>query len=368
VRVLFVTTCLEVGGAERMVVNLADGMAERGHDVAIVFLRGAPLLAPRSRSVQLIGLGFSSAINVLGALLRLRSALRRFKPDVVHSHLFHANILARLARLTTRIPCLVTTAHNRNEVGALRWLAYRLTARLSNVFTNVSEEAVRAYVAHGAVKPGVMLTVHNGISTRDFRRNREAATRVRASLGIDPDTSLIVAVGRLVREKDYPNLLHALSGIRDANHRHMVLIVGDGPLMEDLRAMVQRLSLCERVRLLGLRRDVVELLSAADVFVLSSAEEGFPMVVGEAMACECMVVATDCGGVREFIGETGLIAPAHDSAALGQRLREALALSVEERGRYGRAARTRIERLYSLDATIDKWLSIYRRASAGEGA
>jgi glycosyltransferase involved in cell wall biosynthesis len=359
-RILFVITCLGIGGAEKVVAGLADGFADAGHEVIIAYLNGEALVKPRNTAVRLVGLDLNGVKDLARASLRLRSLVRDFQPDVVHSHLIHANILCRLLRLCAPIPRLITSAHNRDEEGCFRMLAYRLTNRLSNVFTNVSGEAVAAFVQQGAAPAGQMKVVHNGVSTRDFHCLDAERRRIRGEYGVGPGTNLIVAVGRLDEAKDYPNLFAALVRLGADAPAYKLLVAGDGPLRGELAELIARFRLDDRVRLLGVRRDVPALLSASDLFVLSSVREGFPMVIGEAMSAGCMVVATDCGGVSEFLGETGLLVPAANPEALAQALRTALLLSNSERRQYGLAAQRRVQELYSLEVALKKWLALYR--------
>lgn len=329
----------------------------------IAFLKGDAIVKPCNPSIRLVGLGLESTKDLPRAFLALRALFAEFNPDVVHSHLVHANILTRLLKLAVPIPRLITTAHNKNEEGRLRMLAYRLTDRLADLSTNVSDEAVAAFIEQKAVKIGRMITVHNGISSSEFCFRSAASHRIRDEFRLSSTTKLIVAVGRLCEPKDYPNLLYALSKLKPDSPSYIVLISGDGPLRSHLTALAIQLGLIDRVLFLGVRSDVPDLLSAADIFVLASAWEGFPLVVGEAMACECMVVATDCGGVKEFVGNTGMLAPPKDPGALARKLEAALALTDDERADYGMAARVRVKQLYSLDAAVDKWLSIYQNPS-----
>lgn len=359
-RILLVITSLGVGGAEKVVVSLADALVGREHEVVIAYLKGDAILKPINSSIRLVRLGLESVKDLPQALLALRALLNDFKPDVVHSHLVHANILARMLKLVVHIPRLITTAHNRDEEGHLRMLAYRFTDRLVDLSTNVSDEAVTAYVKKKAVKSGRMITVHNGIAIAASAFSAEARVRVRSELLIDQSSQLLLAVGRLYEAKDYPNLFHALVQLKVTEVKYQLCIAGDGPLRLDLENLVKQLGLSDRVRFLGVRRDVPALMSAADIFVLSSAWEGFPMVIGEAMAAERIIVATDCGGVKEFVGNTGLLVPTRNAVALAHQLEKALAFTYEDRSRFGRAARERVKEIYSLDAVVDKWLTIYR--------
>jgi len=359
-KIMYVITGLGVGGAEKVVTSLADKMADQGNEVLVVYMTGDALVRPSNPAVGLVKLKVNSIWDLPVFFIRFRQLHSCFEPDVVHTHMVHANLLVRLCRLITPMRRLVTTAHNRNEEGRFRMAGYRVTNWLADVSTNVSVEAVRAFEGQNAVPAGKMLAVHNGISLSQFRKSVSGVSRIRSELEVAEYKKLIVAVGRLSEPKDYPNLLSALARVGHENSDWHLAIAGDGPLRNELASLCQKLGLGDRVSFLGVRDDIPDLLSAADLFVLSSAWEGFPIVIGEAMACECVVVATDCGGVREFLGDSGFLVEPKNPEALAAAISHALKLSPEQRVALGRSSRARIEELYSLEATVDKWLAIYK--------
>lgn len=363
-RIMLVMLSMGVGGAERVVTTLANEYAARGHDVCIVTLETRRPALPLSDAAQLIELDARKSVAGLWQVMTsLRAAIRDFKPDVVHSHMVHSNLVTRLLRCVVPMPRLVCTAHCTSEGGWHRMLAYRLTDRLADITTNVSDEAVAAFERMRAVPQGRMLAVHNGIDTRAFAYSQACREQARALLGVDPATPLILAVGRLEVVKNYPNLLNALARL-PTQLGWQAVIAGAGPLEPRLRGLAEELGLSGRVRFLGVRRDVRELMCAADVFVLSSDCEGFGMVVGEAMACERVVVATDCGGVAELTGGLGLLVPPRDPDALAAALAQAIAMPPDQARQLGQQARQRVQDLFSLDAAVERWLGLY----AGESA
>ena len=360
-KIFLVITGLGVGGAERLLTNLADHFVAAGHEVVLAYFHGESELRPGDPRVRLVSLQMRrSPFGVLAAMGRLRRLIREFRPDVVNSHLVHANILTRLLRLVTPMPRLVTSAHNTNEGGRGRMLAYRLTDQLTDISTNVSDEAVVAFEQQRALRPGRMCAIYNGIDTQGFTFDESARRSVRGELGIDASIPLLLAVGRLSEQKNYPNLLQAFAGLEASSVLPRLVIAGDGPLREDLLSLAESLGVLDRVTILGVRHDVPALLSACDLFVLSSAREGFGLVVAEAMACDRVVVATNCGGVKEVVGEIGYLVPPHDSAALAATLACALRLSPEERLRLGQAGRDRVIANFSLDTTAERYLTIYK--------
>lgn len=363
-KILFLITGLGVGGAERQVCDLADKFAQKGHFVKIVSLVakiGTGVL-PREQSVEVQYLDMSkSPFSFLSVCLKIKDIIKIFKPDVVHSHMFHANIMARVARLLVNFPKLVSTAHSKNEGGKLRMLIYRLTNTLSDLNTNVSQDAVDEFVRKQAVSLGQMIAVENGIDTSIFHKNISFKKEVRQELDIKEHAYIFLAVGRLSDPKDYPNLLNAFSIVKQQKTHALLLIAGIGELEAELKELSRKLGLTDSVKFLGLRRDIPKLMNIADTYVMSSHFEGLPLVLGEAMACENVIVATDCGGTREIIDKNGFLVPIRNSQALAEKMLETMDLSQEQREVLGKNAREHIIKNYSLDAIIEKWLEIYRK-------
>jgi glycosyltransferase involved in cell wall biosynthesis len=356
-RVLLAVTGLGMGGAERMVRDLADALPA---EVCIAYLKGPLDVRPRRAGVHLACLGVESARDLPPACLKLRRLLRDFHPDIVHGHMFHAALLTRLLRRAAPGARIISTMHTGQDGGPLRALALRLTDALADISTNVSHEAVDAFVASGAVPAGRMIAIHNGIDLQRYQREPDARMQVRDEFGIAEPTRLLFAAGRLDWSKDYPTLLQALALLRDSVD-YRLLIAGDGPHRDDLTQLARTLGLEERVQFLGVRRDIPRLMSAADVFVLSSVGEAFGLVVAEAMACECVVVATDAGGVREVLGPAGMLVPTRDPAALAQALRAGFALDPGQAATMGAAARQRVVKYFSFEREIDAWMRLYEQ-------
>lgn len=353
-----VITGLGMGGAEHVVANLADELVKLGHTVKIAYLTGEVIVSPKSSEIELLSIGMNGSKDFFKAYVKLRDIVKEFKPDVVHSHMFHSNIISRLLRLTTGVPKIVCSSHNTNEGGRLRMLAYRSTDRLADISTNVSQEAVNTLVEKGAVKSGRMISVVNGIDTNQFYFDRGDRNKKRIELNIT-NQKIVLAVGRLNHQKDYPNLLNSIFLLKEQRQDFKVLIAGDGPLREELTLLAKKLEIVSFVEFLGIRRDIPALMSSSDIFVLSSAWEGFGLVVAEAMACERVVVATDCGGVSEVVGSQEFLVEPNNNILLAQSLNKALDLSTDERSIIGAFARKRIIDNYSLSANIEAYLKLY---------
>jgi glycosyltransferase involved in cell wall biosynthesis len=247
-------------------------------------------------------------------------------------------------------------------------VAYRLTDRLSRRTVAVSEAAAERFTRLKAVPLHKCSVILNGIDLNDTDVdglipdcNRRA--HMRAEMGISTENAEFVwlAVGRLAPAKDYPNLLRAFAAVRTHTPQTQLWVAGDarGGERTPLEALAKELQIDGAVHWLGLRRDMPALLDAADGFVLGSAWEGMPLAVGEAMAMAKPVVATDVGGVRELVGDAGVVVPAKDSQALAEAMLATMQESREELAARSRAARERVSRQFNMDATADMWLSLY---------
>ncbi|HDZ33950.1 MAG TPA: glycosyltransferase [Pseudoalteromonas sp.] len=357
-KVLLVITGLGMGGAEHVVVNMADELTKLGHEVNIVYLTGSAIVLPVNDSIQITSLNMSGPRQFISAYLKLRAVVKDFCPDVIHSHMFHATIITRLLRLSIKIKKIISTSHNTNEGGKARMLAYRMTDRLTNVSTNVSDDAVNELTRKGAVKKGRMIAIPNGINTDYFSFNESKRIEIRSEFSLG-SKKLLLAVGRLTEAKDYPNLLLAIQLLKKQRTDFKLLIVGDGHLKSYLVDMVRELELTEYVQFLGVRNDMPDLMSASDLFVLSSAWEGFGLVVAEAMACERLVVATDCGGVGQVASPYGLLVKPKDHMSLNQAINNSLDISQEKSADIGALSRLHIINNYSLHKSVNSYIGLY---------
>jgi glycosyltransferase involved in cell wall biosynthesis len=353
-RIVYTVTSLGMGGAERQVLALADLMAARGHTVALLVLRERLKEEwPTAHRVFRLEMR-RTPLSVMGGLLRGRRFLGDFKPDLVHSHSFHANFVARLLKIVRPATVVVSTIHNVYEGGWMRMLVYRLTDGLSRGTTAVSSAVAERFVRLKAVPRRKCAVVTNGIDAAEFAPDcaRRGEMREQMEAG---NEFVWLAVGRVTPAKDYPNLLRAFARVRKGLSRTQLWIAG-----ERFDGSGVGLADADGVRWLGLRRDMKALYDAADGFVLSSAWEGMPLAVAEAMAMEKQVVATDVGGVRELVGDSGVVVAAGDSDALAAAMGDMMLRTEEERAALGRAARGRIQERFSMDAKADEWEGLYR--------
>ncbi|AYY82553.1 MULTISPECIES: glycosyltransferase [Proteus] len=360
-KLLFVITGLGMGGAEVQLCNLADKLqSEYNNNIIIIVLSGENIInIPKSKKIKIINLNIKkNPTSFIFGLIKARAIIKKFKPDIVHSHMFHANIFSRILRLFCKIPVLISTAHSKNEGGKFRMFLYRATDKLATISTNVSQEAVDSFILQKAAPPEKIIAMYNGIDTTLFSFNEIAREKKRAEINLNDNCNLILAVGRLTKAKDYPNLLHAFSKL-NLSKKSKLVIIGDGEEKENLQQLACDLKISKDIIWLDIRYDVPDWMSACDLFVLSSAWEGFGLVVAEAMACERLVIGTDSGGVKEVINKFGQVVPPENSIVLSSVIAEYLTLPEHKRNTLGILAREHIIDTFSIEKICQKWLSLY---------
>lgn len=357
-RILFVITGLGLGGAERQICLLADKMRLQNNEVNIVVLNGNINVTPLDKNIRINSLHMKkNPLGLLNAVLKLAKIIRLFKPDIVHGHMFHANIVARLAKVFSFNKYkLVCTAHSKNEGGHLRMFVYRLTDFLCDITTNVSKEALDVFIKKKAFSKSKSIPIYNGIDTELFKYNSLQREKIRQSLDVNNDDSLILSVGRLTAAKDYPNLLKALLELPD---KFKLVIIGDGEARNEVELTILNYGLERRVKLLGSIADVAAYYSACDIYVSSSKWEGFGLVVAEAMSCQCLVVATNAGGVAEVVGDMNYIVPVSNPQLLAKKINEVMNYDEEIKRKIMLRNRGVVSKLFSVDIIVDEWMKLY---------
>jgi glycosyltransferase involved in cell wall biosynthesis len=365
-RVLLVITLAEVGGAQSYVAALLPALAERYEVVLAAHGEGPLRAAAAAVGARYVPLRHVrrpiNPLRDLAGLFELVSLVRRERPRILHASSSKAGVLGRLAAVAARVPIRFFTVHGwafsaySGLYSRLYRVADRLMAPLTTVTICVSETELAAGLEAGTCSAGRSVVIRNAVDVSPAPRSRH-----------DRPTPRLIAVGRLKGPKDFVTLLRALAALSDRDFE--TLIVGEGPDRGIVEAEIGRLGLDGRVRLAGERDDVAELLAGSDVFVLSSRSEGLPVSVLEAMAAELPVVASDVGGLSELVvdGETGILVPAGDEAALA----EALADLLEDRERrleLGAAGRARAEALFDLAGFRQAHLDLYDRELRLAGA
>ena len=357
-RIAYMLTSLGIGGAEKQVIAIGERMVARDHEVTLIVLRSAEQYECKT-NLPVHRLGMKKSFRgIVSGLVRARGVLRSCKPDLLHSHTFPANIAARILRSTSSAPRVLATVHNIYEGGVHRTLAYRMTDPLCTHSTAISRSVAERYMEVKAVPRTKCSVILNGIDLEYFspahRHEEESPARQAPSAPF-----VWLAAGRDVPAKDFDTLLAAFQIVRSAFPNAQLRIAGKP-------AAHRALCPAEGVLWLGVSGDMPSTLAQCDGFVLSSAWEGMPLVLGEAMAMEKPFVATDVGGVSELAGSTGLMVPSKSPQAIAGAMLQIMQMPQGERRAMGAAARRRMIQHFDINAKADEWEALYGRILNGK--
>jgi glycosyltransferase involved in cell wall biosynthesis len=364
-RVLHVQKVTGISGSERHLLFLLPALARR-FDVTFLILEapGRPVddyVAALTRAgvrTERLPIRWDGDVRCVLAMTRL---MRRGAFDLVHTHLIHADVLGGVAARLAGVRVVVSTKHGYEDYDRTS-RAYRLaglTARWTCKVITISEALGRKVAEVERIPSGKLTTIHYGIdcAVPAPEPSREV---VRRSLGLPPDAFAVLSTGRLVPVKGYQYLIEAVGKLRAGGSSAILLIAGDGPERAALQAQAERLGIGDRVRFLGWRADVSTLLAGVDAFALATLGEGFGLAILEAMAQRLPVVATRVVAVPEIVhdGETGLLVPPRDPAALADALL-ALERDSELRRRFASAGQRRVLDHFSVARMVRDTEAVY---------
>jgi len=364
-KVAFFLPSLRGGGAERVMLTLANAMARRGVPVDLVLCQAeGEYLADVLPGIPVVDL---RASRVLGSLPALSRYIRRERPEVIIAAMNHANVVAFLAAQVARLPVkIIMTEHNtlskstslRGTKGAvLKGLMRATYARCHRVIA-VSDGVAADLVSQLGLPMDRVRTIYNPVVSEELiERSKNVPPEV-----AEMDRPVLLAVGRLTEQKDYPTMLRAFARLPMRDSATLV-ILGVGPLDAALGDLASELGIASRVRFLGFRDNPYAWMRATDLFVMSSAWEGLPTVLIEAMACGAPVVSTDCpSGPDEILegGKWGKLVPVGDFEALADAMETSLAK------RDGPDVRLR-SNAFTVNAAVEAYLSLTGITSTGPG-
>ena len=350
-----------------MATDFAINLARRGWKVRFISMVSghAEVLSKKLQDahIELISLQMKPGVPNPVSIFKLARLLRKWRPDILHCHMVHANLLGRVVRLITPIPVVISTAHSIDEGSKALELAYRWTDSLANMTTHVSQAALDKYVEKKLTPPNKIHFIPNGLDTTSLTPNPVIRQKVRMDLDVQ-DHFVWLAVGQMVDAKDYPNLISAFAKL-DFAKKPQLLIAGDGPQEALIKKQIIENGLTEYVHCLGIRNDIPNLMNAADAYVMSSAWEGLPMVLLEASSATLPIVATDVGGNSEIVidGETGFITPPQSPEALAQAMNKTMSLTDAASKALGAAGRINTVKEYDIEQVLDRWEALYTQLS-----
>ena len=364
-KITFFATGMGGGGAETQLVRLARGLQGRGWSPNIVALIDHNDFEEELREARIPyqNLGVERGRPDPRGALRLYRALREVRPEVLCTFLVAANTVGRVVGRLARVPVVVSSIRTPVLENARREWMLRLSQPFDDAVVFNSQTVADDALRRGLVPASDARVVRNGLDVAGYDAFAARRDPMRAALGVEPDEFLWLVVGHLRAEKNYPALVEAFRALR-RDHPRVKLVSAGGFFGEEDRVLAAAAAEVAdgSIQFLGLRRDVPDLLAAADAFVLASHYDASPNGLIEALASRLPAVATDVGGVPEIIpsASEGILATSPSAESLLEAMQAMMALSAEDRRALGEAGRAHVERIYGRVRMIDEWESLFR--------
>lgn len=363
-RVLYLSHAFAVGGAEEMVLNLVRHLPSSYQPAVACIHEAGPIgLEIERTGVPFKVLGLNPGVRRPFDVLRLRDFLYECQPDIVHTFLLTGSLYGRFAAMMARVPVVIGTEVNVYErKRPLHALAERWLMRDTDAVVASAESVRDFYIRQVKADPSKVEVIYNAVDWAQLQAT-VGPDEFRASVDVPVGAPLLTIIARLTEQKGHRILLDAMAR-PDLAHAHL-LVVGDGPLREALERQVSGLGLSGRVRFVGARRDLGNILGATDVFVMPSFWEGLPLAMVLAMGAGLPVVATRVAGIPEVVqdGVTGLLVPPGDSAELGAALSRVVNDDTT-RVLLGQAARAFVRPRFGVDGYVRSVTALYDRLMA----
>ena len=363
INVLYLTTGLNVGGAEKALSRTVALLDRKSYNPIVCSLleRGPVAGEIEENGVQVFSLGARTKAD-LAIIPKLFHLLREEKIHIIHSYLFHPNLLGRLVGRFAGIPIVISSERGMGTEGRLRLMLNRLTAPLVDKIIAVCEAVRNFAIKEIGISPDRLVTIYNGVDLSEYSKdpNSGRTEEIKRELGIALAHKVVGTVGHLEPEKGCEYLLQAAPQVSAQDGKVTFLLVGDGSQRAKLENLAEDLGISSNVIFMGYRNDIPRILSVMDIFVLPSLYEGLPNALLEAMAACRPVVATQVGGIPEVVveGETGFLVPPRNSEALADAI--GMMLRDKERAaQMGLAGRKRVERFFSAETMVAKTEELY---------
>lgn len=362
-KILHVFTTLPVGGAEHVLLSTLGNLNKDKYESLVCCIQDKGVLGEQviKMGFPLIELHLMHKKGWDGQVVReLSRIIREEHVDLVHSHLYHANLYSRIAAWRSGVPAVITVHNTYLKRKWYRQLLNRLLAKVTGAIVAVSEDIRADVLRYDKVPEKLVHVIPNGI---DLTRVASTLSSVQARqrLGLSADDFVLGTVGRLEEQKGQRYLIQAVGDLKASGIGVKLLIIGDGRLREELEKQIQQLNVQDSVSLLGTRKDVADILKAVDLFVMPSLWEGLSLAMLEAMAAGIPVVATDVGGVSQVFGdnEYGYRIQPGSAQALADKIAYCLA-SKENVARMAKKGQQLVREKYSSQNMVRNLEKIYR--------
>ena len=371
-RVLHIITDLNTGGAETMLYKLMSRIDRSQFDTQVVSLTDKGSIAEEIEALGFTvqALGMRRGVPDPRGIWRLGKLVRNLRPQVIQTWMYHSDLIGGLAaKWAGKIPVIWNIRHsnlypNENKK-TTRWTAKACAVLSKSIPRRIicCSEASRQVHSEIGYAQEKMVVIPNGFDLNAFYPDEKARESLRNELGVAQGTVVLGMVARFNPQKDHKNLVQAASILKKQGIDFIFVLCGKDIDQKNaqLNNWIQEADLWDRFFLLGPRDDMPRITAGLDIGVLSSAHgEGFPNVLGEAMACKVPCVATDVGDSAEIIGNTGFVVPPRDPEALAHALKRMLELGSDGRAELGKVARERVEKRFELGSVVKQYKALYR--------
>lgn len=344
-----------------MLYNLISGLnKEKYEPVVVSFLPNGEMATKLQKVCRIASLNVKTKYNPF-YFLKLTRILREEKPEILHSHLFHANFAGRLAGKISKVPIIISTVHSPNIGGILRERLLKWTDKFSNINVFVSRAVAKYFIEEKKVsKWEKARVIYNGVDVKKFFSDNKI--QAKKLLNFPSNKPILIATGRLANSKGYPQLIEAMKLLKESGRDFQLLILGEGEKRQELENLVRNRKLEDRVKLLGYIGNVPDYLKAGDVFMMSSLWEGFSLSLLEAMASGLVPIATSVGGNPEVIenGVNGFLAEPNNADDLFKKIRQVLDLPAKDWARMGEKSKSTVQEKFSLKKMVWDYDNLYQ--------
>ena len=367
IKIVYVITSTGVGGAEKILYHTIRGIDDNKYTVLLCTLKKKGVISKELEkhgvSVHCLKLsekeGLAGWFSSIMVLFRLFLYLREQRPTIIHSFLFRANILTRIAGCLTGVPVIISSTRVMGGEKGYYHLIERVTSFMVDRYIAVSGSVKRYIIQKSKVHDGKVSIIYNGVKVKN--NSTSSMQNMKMYFGIEDEDNIIITVGRLHKQKGYSYLFHAISMVEKEMPRLKLLIIGEGEDENNLKDLAESLDLNNKIIFAGLRYDVEKILPMTKIFILPSLWEGMPNVLLEAMAAGKPVIATEVGGVPEVVlhGKTGILVPPEDSDAIANAMRYLLQDELKAK-KMGEAGRLRVEEHFTIAGMLERTEDLYQ--------
>jgi len=373
---LHIITSLSIGGAETMLLRLIKHKPDLAKSTIVISLtdNGEIGRILESLGASVICLGMHNWSSIFKALFKLKKVIQNEKPDIIHTWMYHANILGGIAAVIAKNKNIIWSIR-RSEFTRDESLSTYIVMRIGAIFSNVIPKVVVCVAESGlknhqkyGYKPDNMIVIPNGFDLEQLKPDQVIRKEIRKELNIYDDEVVIGCVGRFHESKGYEILIASSMEVIKLHKKVRYLLIGRDLDQQNtiLMEWINNTGFSDHFLLAGEKHNIADYMRAMDIFCLSSITEGFPNVVGEAMASALPCVVTSVGDVQKITGNNAILVQPKNKKLLSKGLCEMLNMDNEKRNRRGLNGRKRIEKEYPIKLACEKHFNLYLSVYCGE--